>query len=233
MMFLHKMIELFLSRRRKESPVVSSSPGPFQKPPFRESLPYDAQWYNKPFYINNDKFYSNWVKTVCWTEKIIAGISDLSDIDYSRVLRSTNPMIEGRPFYSYASENRHEFAKTPWRGFDYKDVLNDAMALRSDMELTTQEVSGMGKILVFIIEVSTEDGAPVIESAGFVDESDIPPIDTWFYVTKEYLYCWIPTLFMEKMQSAIDVEILDSYAWLEIVDPSLNERLLDRIKNKG
>lgn len=231
MMFLHKMIELFFRKPAPEKPPVTNSPGPFSSIPLGESSPYYSKWYNKPAYINNDKFYSNLVKTIGWTEKIIAAIPDLSDIDYSRVLRSTNPLIEGRPFYTYASDNRHEFPITPWRGFDYRDVLDDAMALRSEMDLTTSEISNNGKILVFITDVSTEDGAPVVESAGFVDGADVPPIDTWFYVTKEYLYCWIPTLFVRKMQLAIDVEMLDSYRWLEQVDPEFNERLLDRLKS--
>jgi len=64
---------------------------------------------------------------------------------------------------------------------------------------------------------------------GFVDDSDIPPIDTWFYVTKKYLYCWIPTLFLDKMQDAIDVEILNSYEWLEKVDPALNIEMEKKI----
>jgi hypothetical protein len=87
----------------------------------------------------------------------------------------------------------------------------------------------MGKILLFSIDRTTHDGAPCNVSEGFVDESDIPPIDTWFYITKSYLYCWIPTLFVEKMQSAIDVEILDSYAWLENSNPGLNTRILSMI----
>jgi|GEM_PF-1340859 len=231
MMFLHKMIELLLSRRRRERPVVTPSAEPFPEIPFVEPPPpAHAYLYNEPGDIYKDTFYSNLVKTIAWTEKIIAAIPDQSAIDYLRVLRSTNPVYNGRPFYSYGAESRYGYAATPEIYFDYSLVLNEALLIRHDTIGAMDEPANYGKILVFEIDVTTHDGVPIVVSDGFVDESDIPPIDTWFFITKQYLYCWIPTLFIAKMQLAIDVEMFGSYGWLELVNPSLNEQLLDRLK---
>lgn len=232
MMFLHKMIELFLSRRRPKGTVVTPSAEPFPEIHFvvPPSPPY-AQFYHQPDDIYKDEFYFNLVKTIAWTEKIIADIPDLSDIDYSRVLRSTNPSYNGLPFYSYGTESRYEFATTPEvLYFDYSVVLKEALFLRKDRMEGMEEPDKYGKILVFEIDLTTHDGAPVFESEGFVDESDIPPIDTWFFITQKHLYCWIPTLFIEKMQLAINVEMMESYRWLELINPRLNSRLLERLK---
>jgi hypothetical protein len=87
--------------------------------------------------------------------------------------------------------------------------------------------------------MSTHDGAPIAESKNFVDEADVPPIDTWFYLKRKYshsehlcrqsLFCWIPKKFEEVMQQAIDVEILDSYRWFD----ENNKDIYELIKNSG
>ena len=146
------------------------------------------------------EFYVNLKKTICWTEAIISRIEDTSKIDYATVLRTTPGL-------------------TPTAGIDYNAFLKAALSVRTGTNLPNQKVEEMGRILQFEIDVTTHDGAPFAED-GFVDESDIPPIDTWFYVTDKYLYCWIPTLFIDVMQRAIDVEIMGSYTWLDGAIPS-------------
>jgi hypothetical protein len=77
--------------------------------------------------------------------------------------------------------------------------------------------------------VTTYDGAAAVES-GFVDEGDIPPLDTWFYVTKTKLYCWIPAMFISVMEDAIAVEIFGSYRWLEESDPFFYLEIFKRLE---
>ena len=178
-----------------------------------------------------DDFYTNLQKTIVWTEKIIDLIDDSCEIDYSKVLRTTNPIYDGKPFYKF-SDNGYGFASAPEIGFDYKTVLTDALSIRPATMLPQTNLNNMGKILKFEIDVTTHDGAPSSVS-GFVDESDIPPIDTWFYITKKYLYCWIPTIFTGKMQDVIDVEILGSYHWLEEINPEVNRQILARLQQNG
>lgn len=190
-----------------------------------------SAFYKKPDEVGGEEFCENLLKTIAWTEKIIEGIPDLSGIDYSRILRSVNPLYKGRFFYSYATELPYEHVDTLDIGFNYADILNEVMALRN-MPDNLDEPEHKGKILVFEIDLTTHDGAPAFESEGFVDNSDIPPVDTWFFITTNHLYCWIPTLFIGKMQSAIDVEILESYRWLELWKPELNKSILDRLESQ-
>lgn len=188
----------------------------------------DSPSYREPSKIDRDAFYLNLQKTIHWTEKIVGNIKDVSAIDYSRVLRTTNLLYNNRPFYSWDFDTTW-VSPTEGGNFDYFKVLSLAMEHRTDTELIESAVE-KGKILAFEIDITTCDGAPIEVSEGFVDDFDIPPIDTWFFVTKKYLYCWIPTLFIGKMQDAINVEILGSYQWLEDTAPNLNSQILDRVK---
>jgi hypothetical protein len=173
-------------------------------------------------------FYSNLQKTIIWTEEIIKNIKDNSEINYSKVLRTTNPDYDGVPLYTFDS-TQFDWPATPELYFDYTLVLDSALQLRQDGILSNKNISELGKIIRFEIDITILDGAPCAESNGFIDESDIPPIDTWFYVTENYLFCWIPKMFVEKMQNAIDVEILDSYGWLEEINPRLNQGIIERL----
>ena len=181
----------------------------------------------------SEDFYLNLEKTINWTESIIKQSETNSKIDYSLVLRSMNPIYKGKPFYTFRDLSYlSNAASPPELCFNYKSVLDDIMRYRDKTFLTHNNVKELGKILKFQIDITTLDGAPCAES-GFVDEADIPPIDTWFYVTKKYLYCWIPTMFIEKMQDAIDVECLESYSWLETSNPNLNQNALLSMQSSG
>lgn len=176
-----------------------------------------------------DEFYFNLIRTINWAEKIVTNIPDKSQINFSTILRVTNPEYNGKPFYSYDGTD-FSFAATPEVAFNYLIVFNEALKIRGDKDITKGDINQLGQILEFEIDLTTHDGAPCAASDGFVDESDIPPIDTWFYLTKKYLYCWIPNLFVEKMQGAIDVEIFDSYHWLRDSKPYLQLQATDRLK---
>jgi hypothetical protein len=173
-------------------------------------------------------FYSNLQKTIIWTEEIIKSIEVNSQINYSKVLRTTNPDYYGVPFYTFDS-TQFDWTATPELCFNYNLVLGSALQLRREGILSNKNISELGKIIRFEIDITTHDGAPCAESYGFIDESDIPPIDTWFFVTANYLFCWIPKMFIEKMQNAIDVEILGSYRWLEEINPGLNQGIIERL----
>jgi hypothetical protein len=174
-------------------------------------------------------FFSNLQKTIIWTEEIIKNTDFNTDIDYSKVLRTINPNYNGRPFYTFES-TQFNWPSTHELCFDYNLVLGAALQLRQGGILFNKNITEMGKIIRFQIDITTHDGAPCAESYGFIDESDIPPIDTWFFVTANYLFCWIPKVFIEKMQNAIDVEILDSYAWFEEINPRLNQGIIERLR---
>lgn len=159
-------------------------------------------------------FYENLHKTIHWTESIISTIKDSDAIDYMRIFRTFNPVHLGRPFYIFNDDTRT--ASIPSFPFNYNTLLQEALNRRPDAG-PVPNIHSLGRIIRFEIDITTFDGAPAAEN-GFVDESDIPPIDTWFYITKRYLYCWIPTLFISKMQDVIEVEIFDSYEWQDILN---------------
>ena len=179
--------------------------------------------------IFTDDFFLNLIKTINWTEFLISEIRHETSVNYSTVLRTTNPEYEGKLLYRYEN-TRAGFAATPDVGFNYKEVLEKALRKRQNDRLTKHGSDQLGQVLEFDIDLTTHDGAPCAESEGFVDESDIPPIDTWFYLTKKYLYCWIPNMFIDKMQGAIDVEILDSYRWIKDSNPDLQAKIVERLK---
>lgn len=108
-------------------------------------------------------------------------------------------------------------------------VLGSVLKLRKEGILYNENVSELGKIIRFEIDITTLDCASCVETYGFIDESDIPPIDTWFYITTNYLFCWIPKMFIEKMQNAIEVEMLDSYGWLEKINLKCNQSIIERL----
>lgn len=138
-------------------------------------------------------------------------------------------MYNGRPFYDFSCKGS---PAPPVVSFDYNYILQEALAPRDNINLNLSEFDLSGRILVFKIDITTYDGAPVANSEGFVDEADIPPIDTWFYITKEYLYCWIPDMFISVMQDAIDVEIFGSYEWLQDINAGLNKQVLQEVKHR-
>jgi hypothetical protein len=189
-----------------------------------------SKTYNIDYEFGRD-FYLNLKRTIAWTERIISRIDAKEKINYGKVLRTTNPIYDGKPFYRFYDTIDY-LTSTQDTGFDYNALLNEALSVRHDTILPQRNLEEVGKILKFEIDITTHDGAPCAES-GFVDESDIPPIDTWFYITTKYLYCWIPTMFIDKMQGAIDVEIFGSYNWLEEIAPEVNRQIFNSIQQSG
>jgi hypothetical protein len=80
-----------------------------------------------------DEFYSNLTRTINWTDKIVSNIENKSQINFSTVLRLTNPNYEGKPFYNYDG-TYFSFAATPEISFNYltaPKTLVQAMPFRA------------------------------------------------------------------------------------------------------
>lgn len=211
------MKQFFKRLRQLVSGTASKAPG-------EGDLPADFAGYQTGNGIFTDRFYSNLVKTINWTNSIISQVEDPLSKP-ALIFRVTNPTYREKPFYSY-DEYGHPDVELD---FDYNEVFHKAMDRRQNEVLTIPEAHATGAILEFVIDVTTKDGAPVYQSKGFVDGADIPPIDTWIYVTKTHLYCWIPSIFIPLMQEAIDVEILDSYRWIHESNPALQVKIQERL----
>lgn len=179
-------------------------------------------------------FTKNLIQVICWTEELSKKF-DFQNGKYGLVFRKTNPELNGSKLYSfdddYATWTIDDYS------FDNYDLLLDlALKQRPNSDpVDLSKLDELGRILSFQTCVTTHDGAPIVESKNFVDEGDVPPIDTWFYLKRNYfhsdykyeqsLFCWIPKKFEKVVQQAIDVEILDSYRWFDENDKYNYERI--------
>ncbi|GAB3826067.1 hypothetical protein [Hymenobacter jeollabukensis] len=193
--------------------------------------------------MNLELFTARLRQVIPRTERLAAGF-DFERGDYGRVFRQTNPLIDGQPLYRLEpADDWYEgtCASMDGRCFSaagYQEVLRAALAHREEprARLGGAGLLDRGRILGFETQLSTYDGAPIVESRGLVDEEDAPPIDTWFYLREHVpghqfpvLYCWIPKPFEPVMQQTIDVEIMGSYHWLDEADPELYDQVLARL----
>lgn len=163
-------------------------------------------------------------QVIGWTAKL-AGKFDYDNGFYGTVFRQTNPVINGVSLYEFD----WDYARWNLDDYDeqlYEKLLGIAVSVRGEQEAPDfTNLAELGRILSFETCCSTHDGAAIAESRCFVDEGDIPPIDTWFYLKRDYyhsehccrqaLFCWIPKAFEKVMLAAADVEIFDSYRWLD------------------
>lgn len=77
-----------------------------------------------------------------------------------------------------------------------------------------------GKILVVEYSFNIPDGAVEDVTEGFFDEIDLPPIDTWFFKASDknhggILFAWVPEQFVELVDKAINIHLLNIIHWFE------------------
>ena len=196
------------------------------------------------------EFKENLRNVITWTEKLAENF-DYENGKFGFVFRKTNPILNGAPLYNFGRQSTeinnlnldYDFGEdySSWNDWDYSiekyELLLD-LAIKSrkvDRQINLSNLDELGRILSFQTCITTHDGAPIVESKNFVDEGDIPPIDTWFFLKKNYfhseykceqiLFCWIPKKFEKVIQQAINVEILDSYRWFDENDKHNYERI--------
>lgn len=194
--------------------------------PYREA----AKWSDEEV----NPFVKQLSQTIGWTADLAAHF-DGTAAAYASVFRQTNPLIDGKPLYNF-NAGYPEWSIDPSEDI-YKVLLADAMQRRPfRFDNALPDLASLGRILIFETGISTYDGSPVVESHGFVDTGDVPPIDTWFFLKNNYrqsayhicaqaLFCWIPKQFEAIMQQTIAVEIFDSYRWLDENNYLLYERI--------
>lgn len=176
-------------------------------------------------------------QVIKWTEKLSENF-DFVNGYYGKVFRQTNPEVNGIKLYQVDGADYFTCNLNDYDPELYKYLLQQALQIRPDRsDIDLRHIDKWGRILTFETCITTHDGAPIVESECFLDESDVPPIDTWFYLKKNYfhtdylcsqvLFCWIPKKFELVMQKGINVEIFDSYRWLDEND----KIMYNRIKN--
>jgi hypothetical protein len=179
-------------------------------------------------------------QVISWTEYLMQKFVYPPDRqNHGEIFRQINPVINGQPLYTC------DRGSATWN-LDDCDLDNFEQALRIAVEQREQEIElldfnladfqQLGRILYFATGGTLHDGFAIAESNCFVDESDVPPIDTWFFLdrnsknpalSKDNLFCWIPKRFEPIIQEAINVDYLGSYHWLDKEGPLTHQQIVD------
>ncbi len=114
-----------------------------------------------------------------------------------------------------------------WRDRDVTETTIANIWLQQ-LQIKQEVVKGItdtphkGKVLVCSYTEAIPDGASEAESEGFIDELDLPPVDTWICLRNSKLYAWIPEQYCNLVQEAIDVNALDILWWEDATDKTDN-----------
>lgn len=154
--------------------------------------------------------------------------------DNAKVFRSYNPILNDKPLFSFNVEyfnfeiepNLSHCTLTNWAidPTDSKNIVDDLfieqLNFKKQFLLNTNfEKRTSGKIIISQIDCTVIDGASEVQSLGLIDNYDIPPIDTWFYIieTEEsrLLFAWIPNEFVYYANQAVLVNCVDCMGWFD------------------
>lgn len=161
-------------------------------------------------------------------------VTDEVIVDAASVFRSFNPEVDGREVMEYGllkyPGNHTTKAKivksVRWimnpvthDSFINKYFADQLVYKEQCLEGYNVNKKYLGKILLSQVDQTVIDGASSSESYYLFDDYDLPPIDTWFYLTKDkgtrLLFAWIPGAYGEHAQNAIDVNCVDGMNWFE------------------
>lgn len=200
----------FPSRVKAEAPVVLPEP-----------LPVSERISPMVRPVCQHRFLKRLQEVVGWTGQLMDNRVS-GEWDNRTVFRKTNPVIDGVPVFQLNEEG------VAWN-VDICEadvvlrVLFNALEPRSGVSPATwEEMKMKGQIVAHEINTTVTDGASEAQSQGYVDVYDLPPVDTWIYLTagargtNPVLYCWVPTPFIAAMQGAMDVSCTDNYEWVAI-----------------
>jgi hypothetical protein len=93
-----------------------------------------------------------------------------------------------------------------------------------------------GRLLVWYRDLTVDDGLGESCTQGYLDESDMPPWDTWIYYIRAeddpkaaagYLVSWVPPQFVQPVQEAIACNAYDALLWLRGSELCLEAVALD------
>lgn len=153
-----------------------------------------------------------------------------SEKDNAKIFRSINPIINKKPIFSFMLQ-KFDFNIKPALNYctltkwfiepismgKNKDIMSglfeEQISAKQKLVSFDKKQSYEGDILVSLFDCTVIDGASEVESLGLIDIYDMPPIDTWFYLTKNkesrLLFAWIPKHFEHYVNDAISVNCLD------------------------
>lgn len=177
-------------------------------------------------------------QVIAWTEHLMQQFaSQYNPLDNSRIFRQINPVVYGQPLYTY-NENGISWSMDDYAPDKFEQAMQQSIRQREEavgQNATFPNFQELGRMLYFETQITTCDGAAEFQSNGFIDGSDAPPLDTWFYLDQNiirqsrkfpYLFCWIPKRFEPVMEAAMSVEIFGSYHWLDEKGPLTHQQIV-------
>ena len=154
--------------------------------------------------------------------------------DNAKVFRTYNPVLNDQLLFTFKVEhfnfdiepNLDYCTLTNWiiDPIENRSIIDDLFVKQLDFKkqaLSNKKFDKIpsGKILVSQIDLTVVDGVSEAHSLGFIDKYDMPPIDTWFYITQtkesRLLFAWIPDGFVNYVNKAIAVNCVDCINWFE------------------
>jgi hypothetical protein len=151
--------------------------------------------------------------------------------NYAAILRSFNPVIKDKDIFSFELGRYGEDADGTFLFFSkwninpveeenkslYDDLFDKQLQHKKEI---IGEVDGRefkGQVLIVEVESTIGDGGAEVESGGFIDFYDCPPIDTWFYKTEDegrlIFFAWVPEPFVNLVNRGIEVNSIDCFYW--------------------
>ncbi len=178
--------------------------------------------------IDKSEFIFNLRLTQAYCEQQVQA----GEVDPLDTLRTINPAYRNGRIFNHRP-NEHptlsgsipnfiiEWAPTagPYDNTLFAELFKEQLAYKMASVLTYKS-EYQGRILMVEYDLNIADGASAVESEGFVDEMDFPPIDTWFYRAHNgnngwVLFSWVPQQFTSFADKAIAVHFLNILHWFE------------------
>ena len=172
-------------------------------------------------------------------------------LDNAQIFRSYNPTLNQKPLFAFKVEhfafdiepNLSSCTFTQW-ALDPTEKENENLIdtlfeqqidfKASHVSVDTRKVY-QGDILISQIDCTVIDGASEMQSLGLVDIYDIPPIDTWFYLTRSkesrLLFAWIPKELRHHANEAVLVNCVDCINWFQNWYPQDYEQIVANAKH--
>ncbi len=165
-------------------------------------------------------------------------------LDNATVFRSFNPIFKDRKLFEF---QHTQFSLAPVSGFNNLNLAKwttNPLAESIIEQLYTDQLANKNKyvetlltgpffkgdILISKIDQTLLDGASEFQSQGFFDTYDLPPIDTWFYMTEcqtsRLIFAWVPQQYKSKVNQAILVNCMDCLGWFSQWYPAQSRRVL-------
>jgi hypothetical protein len=179
--------------------------------------------------IDKNKFFRN----LRLTQQYCSLQLDKDCSDKAEIFGSYNPSLNNKPLFSFEvkhfnfdiTPNLNTCTLTHWQ-VDPTEPKNEFFIDRLfEQQIDFKEAQKFlptsedleGDILISQIDCTVVDGASEVQSFGLVDIYDMPPIDTWFYLTKtkesRLLFAWIPNDFKHYANEAVLVNCVECINW--------------------